>query len=250
MREFLRGVMLLGQGFAWWRRRPGVMLGGLIPAVIVGVGMLAALIALGFALPTVTVAVTPFAENWPGIWATALRVTVGTALVGATLVLLAVSFTALCLMIGDPFYNRIWQRIENDLDNQAPSVDTGFWQGIRDALSLLVRGIGVSILAGLLGLIPAVGGILGATVGVTLTGWLLADELSSRALGARGIPRRERRALLGTSRARALGFGVATQACFLVPLGAVVTMPAAVAGSTLLARSLVAADPPTPGTLD
>ena len=40
-------------------------------------------------------------------------------------------------------------------------------------------------------------------------------------------------------RARVLGFGVATQLCFLVPLGAVATMPAAVAGSTLLARSLL-----------
>ncbi|MBB2974921.1 CysZ protein [Microbacterium endophyticum] len=250
MREFLRGAMLLGQGFAWWRRRPGVMFLGLIPAAIVGAGMLAALVALGIALPSVTVAITPFAEDWPGIWATALRVTVGTALVGTTLVLLAVSFTALCLMIGEPFYNRIWLRIETDLDNHAPAADSGFWQGILDALSLLVRGIGVSIFAGLLGLVPAVGGVLGAIVGVTLTGWLLADELSSRALAARGIARRDRRAMLGAQRARALGFGVATQVCFLVPLGAVVTMPAAVAGSTLLARSLVTANPPTAGTLD
>ena len=40
-------------------------------------------------------------------------------------------------------------------------------------------------------------------------------------------------------RARILGFGVATQLCFLVPLGAIITMPAAVAGATVLARSLL-----------
>jgi CysZ protein len=41
-----------------------------------------------------------------------------------------------------------------------------------------------------------------------------------------------------------LGFGVATQLCFLVPLGAVATMPAAVAGSTMLARELLDANEP------
>ena len=36
-----------------------------------------------------------------------------------------------------------------------------------------------------------------------------------------------------------LGFGIATQLCFLIPLGAVVTMPAAVAGATMLSRELI-----------
>jgi CysZ protein len=34
----------------------------------------------------------------------------------------------------------------------------------------------------------------------------------------------------------ALGFGVAVFGCFLIPFGAVLLMPAAVAGGTLLAR--------------
>jgi CysZ protein len=42
-----------------------------------------------------------------------------------------------------------------------------------------------------------------------------------------------------------LGFGVATQLCFMVPLGAVATMPAAVAGATLLGR-VAAATPAEP----
>ena len=48
-------------------------------------------------------------------------------------------------------------------------------------------------------------------------------------------------------RARVLGFGVATQVTFLVPLGAVATMPAAVAGATLLARSMLDTSPPPAG---
>ena len=68
---------------------------------------------------------------------------------------------------------------------------------------------------------------------------LLADELTSRALVARGLDAAARRALRKDNRARVLGFGVATQLCFLVPLGAVLAMPAAVAGSTVLARTLL-----------
>jgi CysZ protein len=47
-------------------------------------------------------------------------------------------------------------------------------------------------------------------------------------------------------RRRALGFGVATQLCFLVPFGAVLTMPAAVAGAAELSQSLLEARSPTP----
>ncbi|MFT4213350.1 MAG: hypothetical protein QM622_01035 [Microbacterium sp.] len=65
------------------------------------------------------------------------------------------------------------------------------------------------------------------------------DEPTSRGLSARGLGSGERRMLRRRHRARTLGFGVATQLCFLVPFGAVVTMPAAVAGSTLLGHSLL-----------
>jgi CysZ protein len=36
-----------------------------------------------------------------------------------------------------------------------------------------------------------------------------------------------------------LGFGVMVQLCFLVPFGAVLMMPAAVVGSTMLAREVL-----------
>ena len=46
------------------------------------------------------------------------------------------------------------------------------------------------------------------------------------------MPRAARRKLMRRHLPRVLGFGVSTQLCFLVPLGAVAMMPAAVAGST------------------
>jgi CysZ protein len=36
-----------------------------------------------------------------------------------------------------------------------------------------------------------------------------------------------------------LGFGVAVFCCFLIPLGAILLMPAAVAGATLLSRTVL-----------
>lgn len=238
MREFLGGMAVLVRGFGYARRLPGPMALGLIPAAIAGAALLAALVALGLFLPTLADAVTPFADGWPSLWATVIRAAVGTALLGAAIVLAAVSFTALTLVIGDPFYERIWRAVEADLGTPDIEDASGFWRSVRDGAALVARGILFAGLAALLGLIPVVGGVVAATVAVVLTGWLLADELTARALAARGIRAPERRRLRRAQRARVLGFGVATQLCFLVPLGAVLTMPAAVAGATVLARDL------------
>lgn len=239
MREFVQGVGLLGRGFAYWRRAPGTMALGLIPAAIVAPLLLSGVTALALSLPRITVAITPWADAWPGLWATILRITIGTAAVGAALALVAVSFTALTLIVGEPFYEKIWRSVERDLGDDRVDSGSGFWRSLRDGIGLLMRGIAVALLATLAGLIPGVGGVIGPVTAVLLTGWLLADELSSRALSARGLDRLQRRDLLRGHRLRVLGFGVGTQLCFLVPLGAIATMPAAVAGSTLLARSLL-----------
>jgi len=55
----------------------------------------------------------------------------------------------------------------------------------------------------------------------------------------RGLRLRDRRAALRRRRSMTLGFGVATFLCFLVPLGAVLVMPAAVAGATLMSRRVL-----------
>lgn len=240
IRSFLTGVGDLGRGFAFWSRRPGAMALGLVPAAIVGVVLIGGLIALSAFLPDIVDTITPFADGWPSLWASVVRIAAGTALLGGAIVLVVVSFTALTLLVGEPFYDRIWRAVETDLGGPVPDGDSGFWRSVRDAIALVARGVLAALLAGVVGLVPIVGGVLGSVTAVTLTGWLLADELTSRALAARGIHAPERRRLRRTHRARYLGFGVATQLCFLVPLGAVAAMPAAVAGSTRLVRSILA----------
>ncbi|MEV7694131.1 EI24 domain-containing protein [Microbacterium sp. NPDC089189] len=244
MSEFFAGVRLFLGGFSWWRRRPGLMVLGLIPAAIVSLALGAALITLLVWIAPLTETLTPFADGWPSIWAILIRVAVGTAVFGGALLLTAATFTALTLLIGEPFYDRIWRAVEEaEGDAAAIENDPGFAAGIADAVSLIARGALAALAAFAIGLIPFVGGVLGAVVGALLSGWILADELSARALTARGIRHRQRRALLRPHRARALGFGVATQLCFLIPLGAVFAMPAAVVGATRLAHGILPRDP-------
>lgn len=239
MREFFAGVGMLFAGFGWWGRRPGTMAWGLVPAALVALVLTAALVGVGFALPWVVNTVTPFADGWIPVWRDVFRWALGTAVFGGVLVLAVVSFTALTLVVGDPFYERIWRSVERDLGGEVPDAPYPFWRSVGDGLRLVGRGILVAILAGLVGLVPVVGSAAGAVIGVLLTGWLLADELTSRPFAARGLSRDERRVILRRHRARALGFGVATQLFFLIPFGAVAVMPAAVAGSTTLARGMV-----------
>ncbi len=102
-----------------------------------------------------------------------------------------------------------------------------------------MRAILTSLLLVLLSFIPVVGTILAAVLGVIFTARILATELTTRPLEARGLARSERLAALRTRRPRVLGFGIAVQLCFLVPGGAILAMPVAVAGATHLARHLI-----------
>ena len=77
--------------------------------------------------------------------------------------------------------------------------------------------------------------VLGALVG----GRLLAIELTAYPLARRGIvSRSERIAALRPLRTRTVVFGACVFLTFLLPLGAVVAMPAAMVGATMLARQV------------
>jgi len=83
-------------------------------------------------------------------------------------------------------------------------------------------------------------------VGALVGGWALALELTGIAFARRGLRLRDRRRMLRRHRPLALGFGVGVFVCFLIPLGAVLVMPAAVAGATLLTRHIFG-EPAVPG---
>ncbi|THG28730.1 EI24 domain-containing protein [Naasia lichenicola] len=243
VREFLAGVGFLFRGFSLWRTSPGTMAIGLIPAAIVGALVLAAFVALAVTVDTLAPTLTPFADDWTEPWRSLLRVGVSAALLIALVLLTVATFTALTLAVGDPFFERIWLAVEHREGGFTRADDGGFWRslgrGIVSGLRLLVPSVLVGILVFALGLIPAVGGVLAAVVGAVLGGGLLARELLARPFEGRGLDARQQATLRRSHRARITGFGTATYVVFLLPLGAVIAMPAAVAGSTLLARDLI-----------
>ena len=236
MAEFLAGVRLFGRGLAFWIRSPRLCLLGAIPAFIAALVLAGALVALVLLAGDIADAATPFAEDWSGSTRDLVRTVVAIAVVGAGGLIGVLAFTALTLAIGDPFYERISDAVEQRHGGLPDAVELSFWRGVADSL----RFLGVSILVGvplfLAGFIPAVGQTVVPIVAALVGGWLLAVELTGTPFGRRGLSLVERRRILRQHRPLALGFGVCVFACFLVPLGAVIVMPAAVAGATLLTR--------------
>lgn len=246
IREFITGIRFLGRGFGYWKKRPGLMTLGLVPGLIALIVLAAAVIPLLLSLGVITDWATPFADGWDPFWRSSLRVAVGIVIAVAALVLAGVVFTALTLLIGDPFYQRIWRAVETDLGGEVPEDDGGFLVALSESIRLIALGALVALLALALGLIPLVGAVVATVTSVLLTGRLLARELTGRALNARDMTSYDRSQLFAAHRGRLLGFGTATQLCFMVPLGAVFIMPTAVVGATLLARDLLDRAQPAP----
>jgi len=212
---------------------------GLIPAAIVFAILVVLIALLAFNLDAITAFLTAFADSWDEMWRTLLRIGFGLALILGLVVLYAFAFTALTLTIGDWFYARIWRAVEADLGEYTPGREPGFWRSSLDAGRLVVRAIFTGLLLAVLGLIPLVGAPLAGILGLFLSGRLVALELTTRPLEARGMTRLERRTALRNRSPRVIGFGVAVYLCYLVPGGAVAVMPAAVAGATVLARHVL-----------
>ncbi|KQO09708.1 hypothetical protein ASF06_05475 [Agreia sp. Leaf244] len=240
VRRFFDGTAYLGRGLKMWGSDPRLMLFGALPALIVAAVYLAALIVLFVNAPALAEWATPFADEWPEGWRTAVRIAAIIAFVGLGSLLVVYTYTAITLAVGDPFYEKIWRNVENRLGGIQNEIEVPFWpsvrRGILDAVRILVAtaAIGLGLFA--LGFIPIVGQTLVPVAGAAVAGWFLALELTGKAFDARGRSLKDRRRALAAIRPTAVGFGVASYLVFLIPFGAVFVMPAAVAGATLLSR--------------
>ena len=234
--------MGVGEGFGFffrglrmWRQQPRLMLLGIVPAVLVLVVLLTLFVLLLAFVGDLVAWATPFADDWG--WRTAFRFLLGLILVIGAAFLSVVTFTGLTLAVGDPFYERIWKETERMLGGDVPEHGVGWLRAIRDGAVLIALGLGTSVCVFVIGLLPVIGTAVGGVLGLVVAGRLLAGELVSRALEARGMDRLARADVLRDHRGALFGFGVAVQVCFFIPLGAVLVMPSAVAGATMLARS-------------
>jgi len=237
--DFFSGVGLLFRGLRVWGTAPRLMLLGMIPALVVAAILVAGVIALGLNLETIAAAITPFAEAWDEPFRTGSRLVAAAALLTVSVLIVIYTFTTITLIVGQPFYEMIWGHVERrfgPLPENPLTFWQSFWRGIGAGLRMLVPTVLVGLMLFLLGFVPLVGQILVPLAGAVIGGWYLTVELTGLAFDGRGMSLRQRRVALRSHRAITLGFGAATYLVFLIPLGAVIMMPAAVAGATLLAR--------------
>ncbi|WP_399137951.1 EI24 domain-containing protein [Streptomyces sp. NBUA17] len=253
------GHLLKGQR---WVARHGRSYGfGLVPGLITFVLYVGVLIALALWGDDFVAWATPFADDWSSPWLGLFRGFLTAVLFALALLLAVLTFTAVTLLVGQPFYDELSERVDRDVspDGTAPESDLPLWRDLwisgRDSLRILVRAAVWGVLLFALGFIPVVGQTAIPVIGFFVTGFFLTEELAAVALQRRGVELRERLALLRSRRMLVWGFGTPLGLAFLVPLVAVFLMPGAVAGATLLARELLgeetrAGDRPADGAPD
>ncbi len=237
---FWFGVGLLRRGFRTWRGDPAVMLLGLIPGIISAAVVVAIVATLAINLDPITRWVASFASGWPDVLAQLVQVFVAIGLIWAVGLTIIYGFTGFTLLIGQPFFEAISRRIDDPL-GPVPVAPERPWLAallgnIGERLARLALAALVSVGLFVLGLLPLVGTTIAAILGLLIGGWFLALELTDYPFERRGHRLRYRRYALGHRRRVSLGFGAAAFTLFLIPGAAVLTMSAAAAGGTLLAR--------------
>lgn len=253
----LRRMGDLGAGFGYlvkgqrWVGGRGRQYGfGLLPGLITLVLYVAALVALAFWADDAVAWATPFADTWSTPWPGLLRGFLTVLLWALALLLAVVSFTAVTLLVGQPFYEALSERVDASEGADVPGSGLPLWRELwisaRDSVRILVRVAFYGLLLFAAGFLPVVGQTVVPAIGFCVSGFFLAEELTAVALQRRGMEFRERLVLLKSRRLLTLGFGVPLTLCFLVPLVAVFLMPGAVAGATLMARDLTGETAPEP----
>jgi CysZ protein len=241
MKDFLEGVKLLGRGLKRVGTNPKRLFLGLIPAFLSLILFAILFAVLIIFLDNLVGLATWYARDWEsGTLRGTVEVFTGVAILGVAGLLAVVSYTAVTLAIGDPFYEAIAESIEDELGGVPDEVQTPFlaamMRSLRDSARLILTTLLIAIPLFAVGLIPVIGQVVGAVLGGLVGGWFLAVEVTGIPFYRRGMGLKERRRMLRTQRKTAIGFGVAIFLCFLVPFGAVLIMPGAVAGGTLLVR--------------
>lgn len=217
---------------------------GLLPGLITLVLYAAALVALAVWGGDFVSWSTPFADDWSSPWQGLFRGLLTAVLFALGLLLAVLTFTAVTLLVGQPFYESLSEAVDRDVSPDGTAPESGLplwrdlWVSARDSLRILVRAAVWGILLFALGFLPVVGQTVIPVIGFFVTGFFLAEELAAVALQRRGVELRERLALLRSRKLLVWGFGTPLGLAFLVPFVAVFLMPGAVAGATLLARDL------------
>jgi CysZ protein len=239
------GASYVWRGFRTWSSNPKLMAWGLVPGAATFLFVVGVFIAVSYNVgDAASWVIDRVASGATGSFAAVLSVLVAIALVAGALLAAVYTFTALTLLVGQPFFERISRMVDDELGPPDAPAENGWWRaslhGLADSAKLLSLTAVVAIGLFFVSLVPVAGTVTAFVVGAGFGGWLLSLELTAYPLSRRGhTALRHRRHQLATQRSVSAGFGVTVFLLFLIPFGAVLAMPSAIAGATLLARRLL-----------
>ncbi|MFI8455875.1 EI24 domain-containing protein [Kitasatospora sp. NPDC085464] len=243
MRDLVAGTKYLIEGQKWVARRGRWWGFGMLPALLALIGYVVALAFLAARSVDLADWATPFADHWSSPWQGLLRDALAAIVFGGGLLLSLLTFTAVTLLVGQPFYEALCAKVDETEGGAPTPPDTPLWRelliAVRDSVYVLVRVAAFGVVLFACGFIPVLGQTVVPALGFLVSGFFLTVELTAVALQRRRVPQPERIRLLRSRLGLALGFGTPLVLAFLVPLVTVLAMPGAVAGATLLARDLV-----------
>ncbi|MEU2630861.1 EI24 domain-containing protein [Kitasatospora sp. NPDC007106] len=247
MRDVAAGIGYLLKGQRWVARHGRWWGFGMIPALITLVGYAGAMTALVLYAGDLADWATPFADGWGSPWQGLLRGALAVTAVAVGGLLSVITFTAVTLLVGQPFYESLCEKVDETEGGAPARPDVPLWRELwisaRDSLYVLVRVAAIGLVLFLCGFLPVVGQTAVPAIGIVVSGYFLTAELTAVALQRRSVPQKERLRLLRSRLGLALGFGVPLVLLFLVPFVTVLAMPGAVAGATLLGRDLAPVEP-------
>lgn len=242
-RDFSAGVALLGRGFGLIFASRRRLILGVIPALITTVLMLGGLAAIAYTIGDITQWLTGFADGWSDGVRDALRIALGIVIVTLYLSLSVLLFTAITLIIGGPFYEAIAEEIEDELGGVPDAERVPGWRcaliGLRDGVLFVGLSVLIAIPLLLAGFLPLLGQTVVPAIAIAVGGYLLGIELTAIPFARRGRSLKERRRILSRRRSLVLGLSVPAYLLCLVPFAALLVIPAAMAGGTVLAHRLI-----------
>lgn len=239
-RDFLSGVGLYWRGVRTWASDPALMALGLVPGVVTAWLFVVAFLLMTLWLDPLSGWIADLVVGHGGAH-DIVQVAAALGILAAAVLIVVYGFVAITTVVGQPFFERLSHRIDDRLGPVAPGPNWSWWRnaarGTGEGLRMALITIPLSGGLVLLGLLPVVGTVLAWALGALVGGWFVALEFAAIPFERRGLKLRDRRRILASRRARTVGFGaMAFVMSAFAPL-AVIMMPSAVAGGTLLARA-------------
>ena len=246
MRDIAEGLRLFGRSAALLACQPRLFAVGVAPALITLMLFGAGFVLLAMRLGEVASWLTPFAANWTEAARQTVQVLAGIAVLVAAGMVGIISYTAVTLLIGGPFYEHLSGTVENLLGRPSDAVesaDPGGWalfvRGLRDSILLITASLGCAVPLLVAGLVPLIGQTVVPVLAVVVGSWLLALEVVGVPFQRRGLRLRDRHRALRRRRLLTLGTTAPAYLLCIIPFTAVLVMPVAVVAGTLLAREVL-----------